>query len=336
MKTIIYYIILVTLFLACKNEPVKESSLSATQKNRVAPNNKMINPAYITFDELQQGFSFNSKERIKITGNQGTKIEFPENCFGDYNGKVSVKLVEVYDIGTMIKLNLTTETINDELLESGGMIFIEPTDSLGTVLMPQKKYSIDYTRNKDSRMQLFKTSKNKLSEPSEWELLPNAKRPPIKRSEKVVFGRILGETDTVNVYDEVETIEEQFIFETLSIGWLNCDRFILDNNEHLITQNFNVKGGDEDLTYIIVFKNYNTLVSRQPNSEGKVKFESLPKDEPVFGLAMKLEEDSVKLEIKEFILSATNSIVFTNINKVGIDEFDSIAKELFTKDLWNR
>lgn len=338
MRTIIY-IILALLLMACKNESVKEKDALQIQENKTAPKNQRVNPANKFFKELKQAFSFNSTDGIKITGKQGTKIEFPKNSFGNYNGKVNIELVEVYDIATMLKLNLTTETINNKLLESGGMIFIEPTDSIGRVLKPQKKYSVDYTLNKDPRMQLFKTSKRKLSEPSKWELLPNTKKDLKKKKETNNSGwiSISIEGDTT-FYLEKDMAEETYLFNTQSIGWINCDRFLLNNNknQHLITQTFNVKGNDENLKYIIVLKNYNALVAGRPLNNGNVEFESLPINEPVYGLAMQLEEDSVKFEIKEFKLSATNNITFSNIKKVGKKEFNKIATKMFAKDIWSR
>ena len=173
----------------------------------------------------------------------------------------------------MLKLNLSTTTGNDLILETGGMIFFQPYDSTGAVLHPKNKYVIEFSKNRNSKMKLFKSERKNLEETPNWELLPEAKKPPEKKVKRIRDGYygIPPDGDTIFYESEIESFEEQYIFETLHVGWLNCDMFL--EFDDLIVQSVDVKAHiNEDYTYFIVFENYNSLIARKPDSKGNLKF----------------------------------------------------------------
>lgn len=89
-------------------------------------------------EEYQQNFSFSAAKGTIIEGEKGTVLQIPANCFVDekgnvVTGEISFLLQEAYSYGDMLFQNLSTVS-NGELLETGGMLFIEAKDTTGNVL----------------------------------------------------------------------------------------------------------------------------------------------------------------------------------------------------------
>lgn len=89
-------------------------------------------------EAYQQDFSFSAAKGTVIEGEKGTVLQIPSNCFVDskgniVTGEISFLLQEAYSYGDMLFQNLTTVS-NGELLETGGMLFIEAKDTAGNVL----------------------------------------------------------------------------------------------------------------------------------------------------------------------------------------------------------
>jgi hypothetical protein len=88
--------------------------------------------------EYQQNFSFSAAKGTIIEGEKGTVLQIPANCFVDskgnaVTGEISFLLQEAYSYSDMLFQNLSTVS-NGELLETGGMLFIEARDTIGNVL----------------------------------------------------------------------------------------------------------------------------------------------------------------------------------------------------------
>jgi len=89
-------------------------------------------------EDYQQDFSFSAVKGTVIEGEKGTVLQIPANCFVDsegnvVTGEISFLLQEAYSYGDMLFQNLSTVS-NGELLETGGMLFIEAKDTAGNVL----------------------------------------------------------------------------------------------------------------------------------------------------------------------------------------------------------
>lgn len=73
-----------------------------------------------------QYFTINSSKDETITGVEGTIISFKANSFQTpSNTIIKIKLKEYYDMSDIVYSNLTTETVDGKLLETGGMIYID-------------------------------------------------------------------------------------------------------------------------------------------------------------------------------------------------------------------
>ena len=86
----------------------------------------------------QQNFSFSAAKGTVIEGEKGTVLQIPANCFVDskgnvVNGEISFLLQEAYSYSDMLFQNLNTVS-DGQLLETGGMLFIEAKDQAGNVL----------------------------------------------------------------------------------------------------------------------------------------------------------------------------------------------------------
>lgn len=73
-----------------------------------------------------QYFSINSSKDETITGAEGTEITFKANSFNvPKNSAIKIRLKEYYKMSDIAFSNLTTETSDGKLLETGGMVFVD-------------------------------------------------------------------------------------------------------------------------------------------------------------------------------------------------------------------
>lgn len=118
----------------------------------------------LNFESLKkapQFFVVDSKKDTTIVCKEGTKLVIKGNSFVDANnaivkGKINISVTEYYKLSDMLLANLTT-TSHGELLETGGMLYIEAKNRDSDLKLAQNS-SIDIlfpTRNKKDNMQLF-------------------------------------------------------------------------------------------------------------------------------------------------------------------------------------
>jgi TonB family protein len=73
-----------------------------------------------------QYFNINASKDETITGAEGTKITFKANSFNvPENSVLKIRLKEYYKMSDIAFSNLTTETADGQLLETGGMLYID-------------------------------------------------------------------------------------------------------------------------------------------------------------------------------------------------------------------
>lgn len=116
---------------------------------------------YKQFDKPEQIFTVKSDEDKTITCEEGTKITVNANSFVTETGKpvkgdIKIQLKEYYKTSDMLLANLTT-TSNDEILETGGMIYIEAFNN-GEKCELKKGATIEIafpTKDKKDDMELF-------------------------------------------------------------------------------------------------------------------------------------------------------------------------------------
>ncbi len=80
-----------------------------------------------------ENFTFDATQLQNLTTNYGSTISIMPYSLVDengtpYTGSVKLSVLEIHEPGDMILANLTTNTPNGEILESGGMLLIEALD----------------------------------------------------------------------------------------------------------------------------------------------------------------------------------------------------------------
>lgn len=110
--------------------------------------------------KLAQTFKIDPTKLNAIKGEEGTLIEIPANAFQtNSNEPVEIKLKEFYKLSDMVFANLTTQTTEGDLLETGGMIHIEANqgENKQLQLASDKRLSISFPcQEKKEGMKLFK------------------------------------------------------------------------------------------------------------------------------------------------------------------------------------
>jgi hypothetical protein len=128
--------------------------------------------------KANQEFSFEAADGAFLQGKQGGMVSVPPMAFVDkngklYEGKVHMSLQEAYNYGDMLKQNLATVS-NGQIIETGGMIYLEARDPQGNPLQLTQGQEVDLSmpgnRNLPQGMQLFTAdrSANNPSAPINW------------------------------------------------------------------------------------------------------------------------------------------------------------------------
>ncbi len=167
-----------------------------------------------------QSFAINTDNgQSSITGNQGTKITFPENAFTTSDGTpvkgaVSIELKEIYDKSDMVLSDRPT-TSNGKLLISGGEIFISATvngQELRLATNTNILVQLAETSTVDTTMGLFTGA----IEDSIFNWTSVEIDTTVSRDDSLWYV-----SDPGYYYDP-----SHYVFAIATLGWINCDRFI--------------------------------------------------------------------------------------------------------------
>lgn len=109
-----------------------------------------------------QTFTLDAQSNQLIVGNEGVQVSVPANSFVNANGEietgsVTLNLKEALTFGSFHDYNLST-TSGSQLLETGGMVYLEATNENGEPLSLRKGATVSMmlpTQQKQERMELF-------------------------------------------------------------------------------------------------------------------------------------------------------------------------------------
>jgi hypothetical protein len=106
---------------------IAKDELEETEVLVAAIEKREFNSEIVSFPKKKfQYFSINSSKDELIVGAEGTIIEFKANSFNvPKNSSLKIRLKEYYKMSDIAFSNLTTETDDGKLLETGGMIYID-------------------------------------------------------------------------------------------------------------------------------------------------------------------------------------------------------------------
>jgi len=131
--------------------------------------NQNLNDRSVNVEKIElpvkksQFFFIDSSKDTVIIGNEGTKITFKANTFDIPNKeKIKIELKEFYKRSDLALSNLTTNTNDEKLLETGGMVFLDATVKNKKVhLKKESNYTIEFPyENKKEGMLLFEGVEN--------------------------------------------------------------------------------------------------------------------------------------------------------------------------------
>jgi hypothetical protein len=119
-----------------------------------------IQELYDQLEQKKQSFCIDPNRDTLLALNQGTIIAIQAGTFVNQKGCVTISAKEVYKKSDMLLENLST-TSNGKMLESGGMIYLEATNSSGKPVSPKKEIAIFMpTTDYKNDMQLFKGNRD--------------------------------------------------------------------------------------------------------------------------------------------------------------------------------
>lgn len=136
------------------SETPTETTDSAEQKSVVSTKTEHFELPKKKF----QYFKINQNRDTTLKGREGTIIEIPSNSFNTNSNELTIRLKEYYKMSDMVFSDLTTMTTNNEIIETGGMLYIEAISNDGKRLELKKDKEINLKfpfEEKKSDMQLF-------------------------------------------------------------------------------------------------------------------------------------------------------------------------------------
>lgn len=160
MKSFYILLLSITIF-SCQKEktslPIEENSISISSQLKT--------------DKLQT-FEFVLKNDTLISGKEGTKIWITSDLFENYtNGKITFELKEFYSKEDMILNGLSTNTNEDELLESSGMFYINfKEEDKQLKIRKGKSYNVTIPNNPLAESNIYYNDNDSIFR---WELSKN-------------------------------------------------------------------------------------------------------------------------------------------------------------------
>ena len=160
--------------------------------------------------KTSQNYKFKAEDGIEIKAKEGTQVLIESNSFIQENtgklvtGEVKIKIREFYTLPDIIKANLSTKSY-DNLLETGGMLFIEAfSNDQKCILAEDKEIVIKFPFKREKEgMKLFTATK--VIDTMNWNL--NKQKPIITKianeidNESAIISPLFGIFDTGLNYD---------------------------------------------------------------------------------------------------------------------------------------
>ncbi|HAD97627.1 MAG TPA: hypothetical protein DCG19_09485 [Cryomorphaceae bacterium] len=112
------------------------------------------------------------------------------------------------------------------------------------------------------------------------------------------YGQIIQPTrqERVNLNRQVS----RSILQSTSLGWINCDRFLKEEQSAQLIVNCNAPSSCEAIQYLI-FKDIRSILSAYPRENGQVVFEKIPAGKEAILVAIRLEAGILKVAFKDII-----------------------------------
>ena len=320
-----YLIILLTLFtlLSCDfSNKDKECEIQVTS----------------LFDDLSkqiQIYKIPTDTTSEIIGNGGTLLEFSSNIFELTEGdevidSVEIQLAEYYNLSDMLFGNLTTNTTNDKLLETRGMVHIQAFSNQKKLKLKKgKSFKISFPIQDSLKQPEIKLFSGKVN--PDGSVVWNDKSIEQFDNTNSDFDRYLLRDD-VMTEEELDYIERKlqksldyYVFNSTSLLWLNCDKNmnIEEGNELLVSV-------DKELKPVVrlIFHDNKSIMIGRDKSESQKEFYNLPSNGKVTVFAFSKVDNKIYLAQKDLTVSSSIRNIDLNFRESTIEKLKEAAENL--------
>lgn len=292
-------------------------------KNRrveIVRNYSKNNFAFNNFDREFQIYTINFKNDTLLKCKLGSQIEINKEIFQttDSSAPITIKIQEYYLKNDFVLSNLTTQDLNNNILESRGMINIEAFQSDKKLELKRGKSIGILFKDKilNDKTELFNGIKH--NNEIAW---VNSSRTiiggEISGSSSTKIGEIIIESskwkyediggesfkiiettkDGKTIHDTVSTVSEKLtkdlVLRSTKLGWINCDRFYKDDSPKI---DLIVKySGAFVPNLVIVFKDINSVLPYSYREDNKLIFKNIPSDQSIVLIGIFQSKSSNKI-----------------------------------------
>jgi len=352
-----FFAFLVFIFVSCQKKETANNIVSIE-----IPDSKTewlkINTLQKKYDEPSQIFTIDSNKPKQVKGNQGTIITIdPENLIsvdGQPLGKtIEVELKELTNQEQLLRANAQT-TSNGQLLISGGAYYINlTTEGKQLKLKDDKTLAVDFPKITAEEMFLFygqrdtlgqldweQTNQKLKSKPQKKEVTNTTKETTYLLDDLLIYIENGSETDTLtteeitkNHKNLTKTQELQHkMYQTVQLnkfGWINCDRFIQNQNSTNLYYTFNHNDTIVSANVYLVFKDRNSIINnfyfKQNDSQYVNGFFNIPLQSNTKLIAFSVKNDKI-YSFQSDVVVTPNQTIQLNMVETSEEEMNKLFK----------
>jgi hypothetical protein len=288
------------------NDNSTEINKTKNRRVEIKRNYSKNNDAFNVFPKEIQIYSINTQKDTLIKCKYGSQIKIDKNIFqtDDATSPIKINIQEYSSKKDFVLSNLTTRDINNNMLETRGMINIEafqnnkqldlkPGNEIGILFKDRRIDDKTVTfngithdeeivwDNSFSSSTTIETSGrsmtrmgNQILESSKWiyEVI-NGERVKITETKK--NGKVYIDTTSA----ETEDMTNKLVLSSKRLGWINCDKFFNDNSPKI---DLIVKySGSFVPNIVIVFEDINSVLPYSFREDDKLIFKNIPSGKSV-------------------------------------------------------
>jgi hypothetical protein len=309
------------------------------EKKPIIDNSKIFHH----FVKESEFFTVPVNKDIRIKGIEGTKILIPGGSLVDLEGmpvtgNVTVQLIECYKKSDFIFGDLPTQS-NGQLLESGGMIYVDVTQNDQKLkLKSNKKIQIEFAgKTKNDSMLLFQADYS--FEKTDWKqdhyyttkldtLFTTWKGSEAVISKKSkrkhhVNKKMMNDTVVASRINKTNPAFDNLILESGQLGWIACDRFVENKNNTSLT----VKHSLGFIPVIrLVFPSINSMMASQKDGDDATVFQNIPVGVEVDVVVFAMVNDEPYYFTKRITVT-NNDIVIIELQKTTMDDLQKFIRK---------
>lgn len=264
------FISALSFFVSCVLDTQNENEANSEKSTFKSPSEFL--------DVPKQFFQIYTTSDTSIIGLGGTIIDIPKNCFQTDEVQVKVELREYYCFADIIMSGLST-TSNEDILETGGMIYINAYSAVGDTitLRPDKKCTV-IIPSENQNMSLFYGTKDQ--DQVNWNV-------------DTTYSTIdIAEGEDTTVYRLLDNIKKTNLFRISRLGWINSDKFLDIPDEKKTDLFVSLPPNETGAVYCLAFYSYNSIMPGFPDNNG-LTFSGVPAGEKVTLIALGSKDESI-------------------------------------------